>query len=284
MTPVGPGGPMRVGIVTLFPEPVAAASGFGVLGRALDRGLAELTLVDPRAYAEDRHRTVDDRPYGGGPGMVMMPQPLFKAIDAVRLELEGPEAGSPGAAAEVVYLSPAGQRLDQRLVGELKDTACARGLVLVAGRYEGIDERVVACMDREVSIGDYVLSGGELPALVVLDAMARLLPGALGNSASAVEESHLDGLLDYPHYTRPEFHPIGGQVPAVLLGGDHAAIRRWRRKEALKRSWLRRPDLLAARELGDEERALLKEGLEELRAELETNLRPGRETRAPGQE
>ncbi len=253
---------MRVAIVSLFPELLDAVARFGVLGRALERGIVELDVVNPRAFAEDRHRTVDDRPYGGGPGMVMMVEPLAAAIASARARAgDGLE---PQPELPVVYLSPRGRPLDQALVGEL---AGLDGMILVAGRYEGVDERFMSLVDLEVSIGDYVLSGGELPALVVLDAVARQLPGTLGNAASAVAESHLDGLLDYPHYTRPENAASGPHghlaVPAVLVSGDHRAITRWRLQQALLQTYDARPDLLAHRPLSERERELLAAGLRE---------------------
>jgi tRNA (guanine37-N1)-methyltransferase len=242
---------MRIDVVTLFPDMVRSVAGHGIMARALERGLLELATWNPRDYAHDRHRTVDDRPYGGGPGMVMKVAPLRDAIHAAR-------ASAP-AGATVIYLSPQGRPLDQQGVREL---AARAGLILVAGRYEGIDERVVeAEIDEEWSIGDYVLSGGELPALVLVDAVTRLLPGALGAEDSAEQDSFEDGLLDYPHYTRPE-EIDGRRVPAVLLGGDHAAVRRWREKQALGRTWLRRPELIRGR-LSDVQQALLDEFLRE---------------------
>ena len=238
-----------VSVVTLFPDQVERVTEFGVTGRAADRGLLQLTSWNPREFAQDRHRTVDDRSYGGGPGMVMKVEPLGTAIRSAREKLP---PGSP-----TVYLSPQGQLLNQELVEEL---AAGPGLLLVAGRYEGVDERLLEQeVDREVSIGDYVLSGGELPAMVLIDALARLLPGALGDSESARQDSFAaDGLLDHPHYTRPE--KVDGQgVPEVLLGGDHAAIERWRLKQALGRTWERRPELLERRGLTEHEALLLAE-------------------------
>ena len=252
---------MWCGVVTLFPDMFRSAADAGVLGRAINAGLVDLQLFNPREFAADRHRTVDDRPYGGGPGMVMMVEPLLGAIDAAR-EAARPSGAEQIDAPRVIYLSPQGDPLTQARVETL---AHLPGLILVAGRYEGVDERVLeSAVDEEVSIGDYVLSGGELPALVVLDAVSRLLPGALGNSASALEESHLDGLLDYPHYTRPEIGRSGDAesvVPPVLLSGDHEAIRLWRRRQALLRTWLRRPDMLVGREWSEEDRRLLEEVL-----------------------
>ena len=238
---------MRFDVVTVFPEMFDALRA-GVTGRALERGQATLRLWNPRDYTRDVHRTVDDRPYGGGPGMVMKVEPLGAAIADARRQ------AAPGS--RVAYLSPQGRRLDQAAVREL---ARQPGVILVAGRYEGVDERLIEThVDEEWSIGDYVLSGGELPAMVLMDAVIRLLPGVLGHEDSAKEDSYMDGLLDCPHYTRPEV--IGGKpVPEVLLSGDHAAIRHWRLQQALGRTWLRRPELLATRELTDEERRLLDE-------------------------
>jgi tRNA (guanine37-N1)-methyltransferase len=225
---------MKIEVVTLFPEMIAGALGFGIVGRALERGLLSVGTEDPRAHTSDVHRTVDDRPYGGGPGMVLKPEPLLAAIRAAQARLP---QGVPR-----IYLSAQGVPLGQALAREL---AALPGLLLVAGRYEGLDERVVELgIDREVSIGDYVLSGGELPALVMIDAVARLLPGALGDERSNVEESFVAGLLDWPHYTRPEVFE-GRAVPPVLLSGNHADIQRWRQEQALQRTRQRRPDLLA---------------------------------------
>jgi len=239
---------MQIEVVSLFPEMIREALRHGVVGRALQRGLLAVGTEDPRAHTSDVHRTVDDRPYGGGPGMVMKPEPLCAAIRAARARLP--------AGARTVALSAQGQVLTQRRVREL---GAVGGLVLVAGRYEGMDERVLESeVDLELSIGDYVLSGGELPALVLIDAVARLLPGVLGDERSAQQESFSAGLLDWPHYTRPEEF-AGRRVPAVLLGGDHAAIDRWRLKQALGRTWLRRPELLAARSLDAQRAALLQE-------------------------
>lgn len=235
---------MRFDVVTLLPEMFEAAR-LGVTGRAFERGLAQLRLWNPRDYTHDVHRTVDDRPYGGGPGMVMKVEPLRAAIlDAKR--------AAPGS--RVAYLSPQGRRFDQQAAAEL---AGRDGLILVAGRYEGIDERIIARhVDEEWSIGDYVLSGGELAAMVLMDVVLRLRPGVLGHEDSAAQDSYTAGLLDCPHYTRPE-EIDGLQVPAVLLSGNHEAIRRWRLGQALGRTWERRPDLLAQRALSDEERKLL---------------------------
>jgi len=240
--------PLRVVVVTLFPELVAAVLGCGITGRAVERGLVRVECVNPRDFARDRHRTVDDRPYGGGPGMVMMASPLVAAVGAARERL--------GGAATVLYLSPQGRRLDQAGVGRFAE----RGeLVLVCGRYEGVDERFVELeVDEEVSIGDYVLGGGELPALVLIEAMTRLRPGALGHEDSAREDSFAAGLLDCPHYTRPEEF-AGRRVPAVLLGGDHAAVARWRRKQALGRTWQRHPEMLEGAALDAESSSLLDE-------------------------
>lgn len=239
---------MRVAVVTLFPAMVRDALDHGVVGRAVAQGSLRVECVDPRQFATDVHRTVDDRPYGGGPGMVMKVEPLRSAIRAARGLVP---AGSPR-----IYLGADGDRFEQRRAREAVDYP---GLVLVAGRYEGVDERLLQTeIDATWSIGDYVLSGGELPALVVIDAIARLLPGTLGSAESAQQDSHSDGLLDWPHYTRPE-HLDGLKVPAVLASGDHAAIRRWRLQQALGRTWLRRPDLLESRGMSEDERILLEE-------------------------
>lgn len=238
---------MRIGVITLFPEMIDALRLGGITARALERGLVDLVCWNPRDYTTDRHRTVDDRPYGGGPGMVMKVEPLRQAISAARAAAP---AGSP-----VIYLTPQGRQLDQAGVQEL---AGLPGVILLAGRYEGIDERIVENdVDAEWSIGDYVLSGGELAAMVLIDAITRLQPGALGDADSAMQDSYMDGLLDYPHYTRPE--QIAGQhVPEVLLSGDHAAISGWRKMQALGRTELRRPDLLKRLQLTEEQRALLE--------------------------
>jgi tRNA (guanine37-N1)-methyltransferase len=236
----------RFGVVSLFPELVVPVMEVGVVGRAAERGLIALEQSSPREFATDRHRTVDDRPYGGGPGMVLKYEPLRDAVRALRLRL-------PTGSREFV-LTAQGRPFDQALAREL---AAAPGLLLVCGRYEGIDERFTDSEVREeLSLGDYVLSGGELAAAVVIDAVTRLLPGVLGDESSSVEDSFTAGLLDCPQYTRPEVVD-GAQVPEVLLGGDHAAIRRWRLKQALGRTWLRRPELLAKRALSDEEQQLL---------------------------
>ena len=237
---------MNIQVVTLFPESVSALLQFGVTGRAVERGLLTVGTHNPRDYATDRHKTVDDRPYGGGPGMVMKVDTLRAAIHAARERA--------GSGARVLYLSPQGRRLDQAGVREL---AKREALVLVAGRYEGVDERLIETeVDEEWSIGDYVLSGGELPALVMVDALARLIPGALNDGESAAQDSFENGLLDCPHYTRPE-EIDGRRVPEVLLSGDHAAIRRWRMQQMLGRTWQRRPDLLERMELDAEQKKLL---------------------------
>lgn len=238
---------MRIVVVTLFPELVTQALAFGVLGRAVARDVLTVETIDPRQFAIDLHRTVDDRPYGGGPGMVMKAEPLRQAVELAIRRVPG---------ARRVHLAADGRPVDQARVAAL---ARLSGLVLVAGRYEGVDERFVeCCIDETVSVGDLVLSGGELPALMLIDAMARLLPGTLGCAESAEHESFTTGLLDWPHYTRPEVWE-GRPVPPVLLGGNHAEIERWRRRQALGRTRARRPDLLGARELTREERRLLEE-------------------------
>ncbi|MBI1964848.1 MAG: tRNA (guanosine(37)-N1)-methyltransferase TrmD [Betaproteobacteria bacterium] len=239
-------------VITLFPEMFGAVTESGVTGRARERRLFDLVLWNPRDFATNSYRTVDDRPYGGGPGMVMMVEPLEKAVAAARQRQQSSGAG----ATRVLCLSPQGRRLDHPLVMEL---AALPGLVLLAGRYEGVDERLIArAVDEEISIGDYVLSGGELAAMVVMDAIVRQLPGALGDADSASQDSFADGLLDCPHYTRPEAYE-GAAVPPVLLSGNHAEISRWRLKQALGRTWQRRPELLEQRALTDDERKLLEE-------------------------
>ncbi len=243
---------MRFDVVTLFPPMFDALGGYGVIGRAIERGIVELGVWNPRDYTHDRHRTVDDRPYGGGPGMLMKVQPLRDAIHDARGASDGP--------AHVIYLSPQGRPLDHDGVQEL---ARHEHLVLIAGRYEGVDERLIETeVDEEWSIGDYVLSGGELAAMVVIDAVTRFLPGVLGHEDSAQQDSFTQGLLDHPHYTRPEVFE-GLSVPEVLLSGDHAAIERWRDKQALGRTWLRRPDLLAKAELDERQQQLLQEFIQE---------------------
>ena len=241
---------IRFDVVTLFPEMFAALTASGITSRALDAGLWSLTTWNPRDFTTDNYRTVDDRPYGGGPGMVMLAEPLARTLDAVRRVSGG----------RVFFLTPQGKKLDHRKVVEL---AGEKAVTLLCGRYEGVDERLLKRrVDEEVSIGDFVLSGGELAAMALMDAVVRQLPGALGDEASAVEESFADGLLDCPQYTRPEVWPgnaDGAKVPEVLMSGHHQNIRRWRLKQALGRTWLRRPDLLAAKRLGEEERKLLEE-------------------------
>jgi tRNA (guanine37-N1)-methyltransferase len=242
---------LRVAVVTIFPELLAVITDYGVTGRAIRSGLLQVTAVNPRDYTSDKHRTVDDRPYGGGPGMVMSVAPLRGAIQAARQVLDG---------ARVIYLSPQGQRLNQQAVKRL---AGYNDMIMLAGRYEGIDERLIGLeVDEEWSIGDYVLSGGELPAMVLIDAMARTVPGVLGHEASAVEDSFVNGILDYPHYTRPE-SVAGLDVPEVLLGGNHARIERWRLKQALGRTWQRRPDLLQDMQLDEMQQGLLEEFIQE---------------------
>lgn len=238
---------MRFDVVTLFPEMVNDVAKAGVLGRAIKNNLIELACWNPRDYTHDRHKTVDDRPYGGGPGMLMKVQPLRDAIHAAK------QATTP--ARKVIYLSPQGKRLDQQAVQQL---ATQPGLILVAGRYEGIDERLIETeIDEEWSIGDYVLSGGELAALVVIDAVARMIPGVLGDEDSAAQDSFMDGLLDCPHYTRPEEFD-GRMVPPVLLSGNHLDIATWRMQQALGRTWLRRPELLEKLTLTEHQQRLLQ--------------------------
>jgi tRNA (guanine37-N1)-methyltransferase len=253
---MGSGLVIRFDVVTLFPEMFAAITASGITSRALEAGLYSLTTWNPRDFTTDNYRTVDDRPYGGGPGMVMLPEPLERTLDAVR------SAGG----GRVVYLTPQGRKLDHRRVMEF---SAQKALTLLCGRYEGVDERLLERrVDEEVSIGDFVLSGGELAAMALIDACVRQLPGALGDGASALEESFADGLLDCPQYTRPEAWPpaAGATVPEVLMSGHHENIRRWRLKQALGRTWLRRPDLLEARTLNAEERKLLDEFQREQRS------------------
>lgn len=246
---------MRIEVVTLFPEMVQGALAFGVIGRALERGVATVGTEDPRAHTSDPHRTVDDRPYGGGPGMVLKPEPMLAAIRAAHARLP---AGSPR-----ICLSAQGEVFDQQSAAEL---ARQPGFLLIAGRYEGVDERVLALgVDRELSIGDYVVSGGEVPALAVIDAVVRLLPGALGHERSSVEESFAQGLLDWPHYTRPELFE-GLRVPEVLLSGDHAAVERWRYRESVARTWMRRPDWIVRQGLPARASRVLNEFLAARRA------------------
>jgi len=238
---------VRIAVVTLFPEMFVALTDYGITGRAIGNAMMSVAFFNPRDYASDRHQSVDDRPYGGGPGMVMTIEPLRRAIV---------DARAWALPATVVYLTPQGRLLDHAGVDSL---ATLSGMVLVAGRYEGIDERLVELeVDQEWSIGDYVLSGGELPAMVLMDAVARQLPGVLGHRQSARQDSFVDGLLDCPHYTRPEVYE-SRRVPEVLLSGNHEAIRRWRLKHSLGRTRQRRPEMLAKLELSEEQRRLLSE-------------------------
>ena len=265
---------MRIEVVTLFPELVEVVARYGVTGRARERGLWSLGTVNPRDFATDRHRTVDDRPYGGGPGMVMLAEPLERAIAVARERAQH----DGGATPKVIYLSPQGEPLRHERVVSL---AAEDGLVLLAGRYEGIDERVVdRSVDLELAVGDFVVSGGELPALLVIEALVRQLPGALNDAQSSVQDSFVSGLLDCPHYTRPEDYE-GHAVPAVLVSGDHARIARWRLKQSLGRTWLRRPELLAARGMNDEETELLEEFKQEMR---EQGLQAGETTKRAHQQ
>lgn len=243
---------MWIGVITLFPEMFKAITEFGVTSRAIKHELLQLHCWNPRDFTHDKHKTVDDRPYGGGPGMLMMVQPLRDAIQAAKAEA--------GDGAKVIYLSPQGRKLNQVGVEQL---AKNQKMILVCGRYEGIDERVIETeIDEEWSIGDYVLTGGELPAMTLIDAVARFVPGVLGKQASAEEDSFVDGLLDCPHYTRPEVLD-GLVVPPVLMSGNHEEIRKWRLKQSLQRTWLRRPELLEGLALTDEQRLLLKQAQQE---------------------
>ena len=244
---------IRFNVVTLFPEMFDAITRYGVTRRAAEQGKFVLQTWNPREFTSDNHRTVDDRPYGGGPGMLMMAEPLAHAIEAARLAqaLEGVKKSC------VIHLSPQGRPLTHEVVKEL--LARDEGLILLASRYEGVDERLIRqYVDEEISIGDYVLSGGELPAMVLMDSIIRQLPGVLGDAESAEQDSFVNGLLDYPHYTRPEIYH-GDRVPDVLMSGNHALIQKWRLKQALGRTWQRRPDLLAKRQLTKEESRLLTE-------------------------
>ena len=245
---------MHFHVITLFPEMVGHLTEEGVLGRAIKQGIIGLTCWNPRDYTRDKHRTVDDRPYGGGPGMLMKVQPLADAIAAAKQ--------AAGESAKVIYMSPQGSRLNQQKVRQLAQSRVdntASSLILIAGRYEGIDERLIQqYVDEEISIGDYVLSGGEFAALVLIDTISRMLPGVLGDEDSAQQDSFMQGLLDCPHYTRPE--EVNGQrVPDVLLGGDHKAIARWRLKQSLGKTWLNRPDMLEGLQLDEEQQNLLAE-------------------------
>jgi tRNA (guanine37-N1)-methyltransferase len=245
---------MHFAVVSLFPEMIGTIGHYGVVGRALQRNLVTLAVVNPRDHAHDVHRTVDDRPYGGGPGMVMKFEPVAAALESAK--------GAAPDGCPVVYLSPQGRVFDQAMASRF---SVLPGMVLLAGRYEGIDERLIEShIDEEVSLGDYVLSGGEIAAMAVIDAVIRLLPGVLGDDESAAQDSFVKGLLDYPHYTRPEV-VAGNKVPDVLLSGDHAGIARWRNKQALGRTYRRRPDLLGKLDLTDEQQTLLDEYLKEQR-------------------
>jgi len=245
---------MQIAIVSLFPEMFAAISEYGVTSRAINNGLATLKFYNPRDYTTDKHRTVDDRPYGGGPGMLMKVAPLRLAIQAAKAELGE-------AKAKVVYLSPQGQAITQQVVAAHSNV---KPLVLVCGRYEGIDERVITAeVDEEWSLGDFVLSGGEIAAMAAIDAMIRLIPGALGHADSADQDSFSQGLLDCPHYTRPEVLD-GSQVPEILLSGNHEKIRRWRLEQSLGRTWQRRPDIIEGLELDREQQGLLADYIRKL--------------------
>ncbi|MDR3212916.1 MAG: tRNA (guanosine(37)-N1)-methyltransferase TrmD [Azoarcus sp.] len=247
-----PDGARRYDVITLFPEMFAALTGSGITRRALERELYHIAFHDPREFTNDPHRTVDDRPYGGGPGMVMLAEPLAQGIARAR----GRQNETLGLTGPLIYLSPQGVPLTH---GKVMELARKPGLILLCGRYEGIDQRLLdRAVDEEISLGDFVLSGGELAAMALIDAMVRQLPGALNDAGSAQEDSFVAGLLDCPHYTRPEVYE-NERAPEVLLSGNHALIRRWRHKQALGRTWLRRPDLLAERGLDKEELRLLEE-------------------------
>ena len=247
---------MRFDVISLFPEMFDAITKFGITSRAIERKIYSVNVINPRDFTQDNHKTVDDRPYGGGPGMVMLAEPLAKAV-----EMTKQQQLALGIKPHVIHLSPRGDALNHQKVMQLSQK---QGLILLASRYEGVDERLIsATVDEEISIGDYVLSGGELPAMALIDALVRQLPGVLGDADSAVEDSFVNGLLDYPHYTRPEVLFLDGnkeqKVPEVLLSGNHAKIREWRLKQSLLLTRAKRPDLLAARSLTKEEARLLQE-------------------------
>jgi tRNA (guanine37-N1)-methyltransferase len=246
---------MRFDVISLFPEMFDAITKYGITSRAEARSIYSVNVINPRDFTQDNHKTVDDRPYGGGPGMVMLAEPLDKSIDLAKQN-----QAALGIKAHVIHLSPRGVALNHQKVMQL---AQMQGLILLASRYEGVDERLIdALVDEEISIGDYVLSGGELPAMALIDAVVRQLPGVLGDADSAIEDSFVNGLLDYPHYTRPEVYKEQ-KVPEVLLSGNHAKIREWRLKQSLLLTRAKRPDLLAARSLTKEEARLLQEGIRE---------------------
>ncbi len=248
---------MDIDIITLFPGMFDSITEYGITSRAVKEGLLAIKCWNPRDYTVDRHRTVDDRPYGGGPGMVMKTGPLEKTLDDI--------CGQQNIDRKVIYLSPQGQRFDHKMA---KEFASLPGLIFLSGRYEGVDDRfLVDRVDYEVSIGDFVLTGGELPAMIMIDAIARLIPGVLGNECSALADSFAEGLLDCPHFTRPETYK-GQKVPEVLLSGDHAAIRRWRLKQSLGRTWLRRPELIEKVDLDEEQLNLLSEFKQEHEQEI----------------
>ncbi|WP_394127891.1 tRNA (guanosine(37)-N1)-methyltransferase TrmD [Vibrio hepatarius] len=247
---------MWVGVISLFPEMFRSVTDFGVTGQAVKKGLLSIKTWNPRDFTHDKHRTVDDRPYGGGPGMLMMVQPLRDAIQTAK-------QASPGKT-KVIYLSPQGRKLDQKGVEEL---ATNENLLLICGRYEGVDERIIQSeVDEEWSIGDFVMTGGEIPAMTLIDSVSRFIPGVLGDFASAEEDSFANGLLDCPHYTRPEVLD-GKEVPSVLKSGNHKDIRHWRLKQSLGRTWLRRPELLENLALTDEQEQLLAEFIKEHRSD-----------------
>jgi tRNA (guanine37-N1)-methyltransferase len=263
---------MRFDIVTIFPAMVEQAVASGIVGRAIERGALSVVVHDLRAFTTDRHRVVDDVPYGGGPGMVLKAEPIFRALDAI--------SAADGVAPTVILTSPQGAVFTQR---EAERLSRVGRLALICGRYEGVDERVRARVDEEVSAGDYVLSGGELPALIVVDAVARHIPGVVGDAQSVAEDSFSRGLLDFPHYTRPATLQMAGRgplaVPEVLLSGDHGAIRRWRKREAIRRTLARRPELLETAVLDEEERQILRELRDACNTGKVGSLEPG-ETRS----
>lgn len=244
---------MKFSVITLFPEMFSAITGYGVVGRAIKAGRVNLGLINPRDFTQDRHKTVDDRPYGGGPGMLMKVEPLDKAIAFAKKKVTVTDEIN-ASEAKVIYFSPQGQTIDHQMISQLSQE---QHLILLAGRYEGVDERLLKTqVDLELSLGDFVLSGGELPAMALVDSVTRLLPGVLGHHESAEQDSFVDGLLDHPHYTRPESYQ-GEKVPEVLIGGNHKAIDAWRLEQRLGRTWLLRPDLLEKRKLTEQEKKLL---------------------------
>ncbi len=250
---------MRIDILTLFPDMVKGPLKESILKRAQEKGMVKINILDIRSFTHDKHRTADDAPYGGGAGMVLKPEPIFEAVESIKSKIKNPRRtslrGKQKSKVKIILLTPQGKRFDQRMAKEL---AKEKRLVFICGHYEGVDERVKRIVTDEISIGDYVLTGGELASLVVIDALVRLIPGVLGKEESIVCDSFYSGLLDYPHYTRPEEYR-GMRAPKILLSGDHKKVARWRRKEALRRTLERRPDLLKEIKLSNEDKRLLRE-------------------------